>query len=78
MLNYIYNMFTDKVVRNCHFPSPGRKCYNMDEPILLLLRSDTRLVSGNLAAHGGESCSSSREPGSDNCVQLNRERAVVP
>jgi hypothetical protein len=30
-----YTAFTDKVERSCHFPAPGRNCYNTGKLILL-------------------------------------------
>jgi hypothetical protein len=59
-----YSAFTDEVEHNYHFPVHGRNCYNIGKLILLFLLSNTWFVLGNLVALGGESCSSSWEPGS--------------
>jgi hypothetical protein len=64
-----YSAFTDKVERNCHrFPTGTAIIlvswfYCFYGAILNSYRE-------NLVALRGESCSSSREPGSDSCVQL--------
>jgi hypothetical protein len=39
--NSFYSTFIDKVECNCHFPAPGRNCYNTGKLILLFLWSDT-------------------------------------
>jgi hypothetical protein len=66
----IYGVFTDKVERNCHFPAPGRNCYNVGKLILLLYGMILHSYRENLVALGGESCSSSQEPGSDICFPV--------
>jgi hypothetical protein len=65
-----YSAFTDKVESNCHFPAPGRNCFYTGKLILLFYGAILVSYRENLVAFGGESSSSSREPGSDSCVQL--------
>jgi hypothetical protein len=67
---WLYIAFTDKVVRNCHFPAPGRNCYNIGKLILFFYGPILDSYRENLVALGSELCSFSREPGSDNCIQL--------
>jgi hypothetical protein len=66
----LYSAFTDEVERSCHFPAPtGTAVKYVSFFYCLMVRYLTR-IGKNLVALGGESCSSSWEPGSDSCVQL--------
>jgi hypothetical protein len=64
-----YSAFTDKVERNCHFPAPGRNCYNTGKLILLFFMKQ-HLYRENLVALGGESWSSRGGAVSVSCVEL--------
>jgi hypothetical protein len=66
----LYSAFTHKVQRNCHFPAPSRNCYNKVSWFYCSYGAILDSYRENIVALGGESCSSSREPGSDSCVQL--------
>jgi hypothetical protein len=66
----LYNSFTTEVKRNCHFPAPGRNCYNIDKFIFVFYRGILDSYRETRKGLGGESCSSSREPESHSCVQL--------
>jgi hypothetical protein len=65
-----YSAFTDKVECSCQFPAIGRSCFQKVSSFYCFYGATLDTYRENLIALGGESWNSSREPGSDSCVQL--------
>jgi hypothetical protein len=65
-----YSVFTDKVEHNCHFPASSRNCWKKVSLFYCFYGAILDSCRKNLVVLGGESCSSSREAGSDTYIQL--------
>jgi hypothetical protein len=65
-----YSAFTYKVELNYNFTAPSRIRYNIGNLIVCFCGTVLDSCQVNLVTLGGESCSSSREPVSDSCIQF--------